>query len=84
MMGKREIAIERGIPIPGPKKAVGPRTPITRAAATMAVGESIFCDTLAERDSVRQLVRRLGGQSVSRKMANEVTSENGYRVWRIG
>lgn len=80
-MGKREIAIENGIPIPGPKKAMGPRTPGGIAASKLNVGDSIFCDNKAERDTARKCIYRLGGRSVSRRA--EKDGIDGYRIWRV-
>lgn len=78
-MGKREIAIENGIPCPGPKGPQGPRTPVTRACYKMKVGESILCETTTERDTARSTLRKLGGKVVAKKGADG----EGWRVWRV-
>lgn len=80
-MGKREVAIERGIPCPGPRTGSGPRTPLTRACHELKTGESMFCETLAERDTARKTINNLGGKVTVRTAVHE--GKTGWRLWRL-
>lgn len=71
------VEIENDIPIP-PKGTPIPRTEPGRVAMTMGVGQSVICRTVCEYDTVRTMLKRLGGRYTSRKM------DGGWRVWRIG
>lgn len=83
-MGKRELAIERGIPCPGPK---GPRTDVGRLARQMKPNESLFFESKASYETARSIIYDLGGRVMTRKRF-EVDQETGvgrwgWRVWRM-
>lgn len=73
--GKRELAIERGIPIPGPKR---PRTQAGVVGREMKPGDSVFTESSSEMETIRSAIYQVGGQASTRK-----TIENGVMGWRI-
>jgi hypothetical protein len=67
------IKIERGIPIPAPKKA---KTGVTDALRTMAVGDS-FVIPMVRRENIFHAAAKVGIKVTIRKI-----NLNELRVWR--
>lgn len=66
------MEIESGVEIPDRT-----RSEAGKAARKMKVNDSLHCESLAQMETVRATIRRLGGKAATRKM------DRGWRVWRV-
>lgn len=70
------MKIDDDIPIPTSGK-FRPRREASILAHKLAVGQSIFCETIQQLECAKGAIKRYGGRFASRKQ------EGGYRIWRV-
>lgn len=72
------VLIEDGVPIPPPRRAGRPKTPMACAAERLKIGQSIVCESWESFNVARERIKKLGGRYTSRKLGGEL-----WRIWRI-
>jgi hypothetical protein len=70
------VKIEDDIPIPPIKGR--PRTEFGRLLRSLKIGQSVLCDSEAQKDVARNVIIVNGGKYTTRKV------DGGWRVWRVG
>lgn len=73
-----EIKIDRGVPIPKPRKACGAYKDIFYA---MQIGDSFFVPGIVAFSTHKTYEKKLGHTYVSRKVWEG--GESGMRIWRV-
>lgn len=73
------MKIEKGIPIPLPRRGMGgrPLTEMGKTVRALEPGDSLLLETEEEATSARQIARSLSWKTAQRKM------RDGWRMWRL-